>query len=103
MPYKDPEKAKKYNTDWQRAHRAGIPGNTACDLPASVRIKTAADVLALLEATINEVRRVDADPLVKARLVNQLASTTLRAIESSNHEGRLIDIEAMLKKGGEQS
>lgn len=80
-----------------------MPAKAAGDLPTSVRIKTAEDVLKLLEDEINEVRGVDADPLVKARLVNQLASTTLRAIESSNHEARLVDIEEMLRKRGGQS
>ena len=101
MPYKDADQAKKYNTDYQRARRAGQPGRATGDLPAIVKIRTAEDVLSLLEDVINEIRQVDADPLVRARLVNQLASTTLRAIESSNHEARLIDIEEMLKKGGE--
>lgn len=100
MPIKDAEKARKYNRDYQRARRAGMPGKTAGDLPPTVRIKTAQDVLRLLEDEINIVRQADGDPLVKARLVNQLASTTLRAVESSNHEARLVDLEMIMREGG---
>jgi len=101
MSYKDPARQREANTNWQRAHRAGMPGKNAGDLPMSVRIKTAEDVLKLLEDEINMVRQADGDPLVKARLVNQLASTTLRAIESSNHESRLVDLEEIMTRGGE--
>jgi len=103
MPIKDPEKAREYNRNYQRARRAGMPGNAAADFPSSFRIETAEDVRNLLELTINEVRDADADPLVKARVVGSLAGLTLKAIESSHMEARLIDVEEMLKKGGKQS
>lgn len=99
MPYTDPEKARQYNTDYQRGRRAGTPGKAAVDLPASVRIKTAEDVRMLLETTINEVREAEVDVLVKARCIGYLAGITMKAIETANLEARLTDVEAALKKG----
>ena len=100
MPYKDPEKAKQYHRDYQRTRRAGMPDKTAIDLPSSVRIKTAEDVRSLLEITINEVRAAEVDVLAKARCVGYLAGLILKSVETTNMEGRIIDLEEMLKKGG---
>ena len=98
MPYKDPEQAKRYNTDYQRVRRAGMPDKATSDLPARVRIKTAEDVRSLLETTLNEVREAEADALVKARCIGYLAGITLKAIETANLEARILYIEEMLKK-----
>ena len=103
MPYKDSDQARKYNTDYQRARRAGMPGKAAGNLPSSVRIRSAADILALLEDTINSVCTAEADPLVKARVIVSLASVTLKSVEVANLEARLLDVEEMLKKGGKGS
>ena len=67
MPFKDPEQARKYNRDYQRARRAGSTGNNVFEFPTNIRIKTAEDVLSLLETTINVVWEAAADALVKGR------------------------------------
>ena len=101
MPYADPERAREYQREYQRERRTGSPSASALGLPTSVRIKTAEDVRNLLETTINEVREAEADALVKARCVGYLVGITLKAIETANLEARLIDVEEMLKEGGE--
>lgn len=99
MPYADPERQREYQRNYQRQRRSGSTNGTCVDLDTTVRVKTAADVLALLETTINEVREAEADVLAKARCIGYLAGVTLKAIESSDLEGRLTDIEEALKKG----
>jgi len=103
MPIKDAEKSREYQREYQRARRAGSPGNTTLDLSASIRIKTAEDIRMLLETTINEVREAEVDVLAKARCIGYLAGITMKAIETANLEGRVIDIEETLKKGADRS
>jgi hypothetical protein len=63
-----------------------------------IRLKTAADVLSLLE---EQVQAVWADPnsgtLEKARIVGYLAGITLKAIEAGNLAARIEALEAVLK------
>lgn len=103
MPIKDAEKSREYQREYQRVRRAGSPSNATLNLPASVRIKTAEDIRLLLEATINEVREADVDVLAKARCIGYLAGITMKAIETSNFEARLSDVEEALKKGAGRS
>jgi hypothetical protein len=64
-----------------------------------VRLKTAADVLALLEQQVNAVRTDEAaGPLEKARLIGYLAGLGLKAIETGNLEARIEMLEAVLKQ-----
>jgi len=64
-------------------------------------VRTAADLLQLLEDEINAVR---ADrslrPLERARVIAALSPLVLRAIETSNLEARLDAVEAVLKPRG---
>jgi hypothetical protein len=97
MPYKDAEKAREYHRDYQRMRRTGLtPGQTS-NLEGMARLRTARDVLALLEETINEVREAEADTLVKARCIGYLAGITLKAVETADLEARVEAVEETLK------
>ena len=62
-------------------------------------METAADVRQMLAEEIATVRtNADLDPLAKGRLIAQLASAALRAIEMSNLAARVEAIEVMLKR-----
>lgn len=50
MPFSDPEKRRAYDADYKRKARAAEPCPTRLVLPAEFRAKTAADVLARVEA-----------------------------------------------------
>lgn len=100
MPYADPDRQREYQRNYQRQRRSGSTDGTCVDLDASVKVRTAADLLALLETVITEVREAEADVLAKARCIGYLATVTLKAIENSNLESRLNDIEEALRKGG---
>jgi hypothetical protein len=101
MPYSDPGRARTYQRDYRRLRRAGdgctTPGTT--QIPLDFRLKTAADVLALLEEQIAAVRAdSQAGALEKARTVGYLAGVSLRAIEAGNLAARIEMLEAVLKQ-----
>src|SRR5581483_11369306 len=76
MPYSDPDRARGYQREYRRTRRAGdgctTPSTTPIPLP--FRLKTAADVLALLEEQVQAVRaEQEAGALEKARAIGYLA------------------------------
>ncbi len=100
MPYADPEQSRTYQRTYKRMKRAGdcqTPGQTL--LPTDFRLQTAADVLALVEEQIAEVRNdTEAGKLEKARCVGYLAGVALKAIEAGNVAARLEAVEFALKR-----
>jgi hypothetical protein len=58
MPYRDPEQSRAYQREYRQLRRAGdgctTPGTTL--VPLAFRLKTAADVLALLEEQVDASR-----------------------------------------------
>jgi hypothetical protein len=99
VPYKDSARQRDYHREYKRLQRAGdcqTPGQTLVPLP--FRLKTAADVLALLEEQVAAVRGdPEAGTLEKARCVGYLAGVALRAIEAGDLAARLEAVEATLK------
>jgi hypothetical protein len=99
MPYKDPGKQQAYQREYGRMRRAGeaqTPGQTLVPLP--FRLKTAADVLALLEEQVAAVRGDDTLTTVeRARTVGYLAGISLKAIEAGDLAARLEAVEGVLK------
>ncbi len=100
MPYRDPERRQAYQREYKRMQRAGggqTPGQT--QLPGSFRLKTAQDVVALLEEQINNVREEpEAGTLEKARAVGYLAGIALKAVETADLAGRVEAVERVLKR-----
>lgn len=99
MPYRDPEERRAYDREYQRVRRAGssqTPGQTVVPIP--FRLKTAADVLALLEEQVGAVRGDSTLTTVeRARTVGYLAGVALRAIEAGDLAARVEAVEAVLK------
>ena len=99
MPYRDPDKQRDYQREHKRLQRAGdcrTPGQTLVPIP--FRMKTAADVLALLEEQVAAVRDdPEAGTLEKARVVGYLAGIALKAIEAGDLAARVEAVEAVLK------
>ncbi len=99
MPYRDPERQREYQRDYGRMRRAGdaqTPGQTVVPLP--FRLKTAADVLALLAEQVRAVRDApEAGTLERARCVGYLAGVALKAIEAGDLAARVEAVEAVLK------
>lgn len=99
MPYKDSEKQRTYQREYRRLRRAGestTPKLVA--LPPTFRLKTAADVLALLSEQIVTVRSDDeSTALERARVIGYLGSVALKAIEAGDLAARLEAVEMALK------
>ena len=99
MPYKDPEKRRVYQREYRRMQRAGsskTPGQTLIPLP--FRLKTARDVLALIEEQVNAVRdEPEAGTLEKARAVGYLAGVALKAVEVADLSARVEAVERVLR------
>ena len=67
-------------------------------IPLPIRLKTARDVLALLEEQINAVREEpEAGTLEKARTTGYLASIALKAVEVADLSARVEAMERVLK------
>ena len=100
MPYSPPNKARNYQRDYRRLRRAG-DCTTPCttQVPMVFRLKTAADVLRLVEEQVDAVRSdADSGPLDKARCIGFLGGVALRAIETGNLAARLEAMEAAMKR-----
>ena len=101
MPFSDPEQARDYQREYRRLRRAGDSCTTpsTTPIPTAFRLKTAADVLQLLEEQVEAVRGDrQAGTLEKARTVGFLAGVALRAIEAGNLAARIEMLEAVLKQ-----
>lgn len=101
MPIADPDRAREYQREYRRLRRGGDPCTTprTTRLPAEFRLKTAADVLALLDEQVAAVRDdEDAGTLEKARTIGFLAGVSLRAIEAGDLAARLEMLETVLKQ-----
>jgi hypothetical protein len=99
MPYRNPQQRAQYQRDYKRIQRAGgcqTPGQTLVPLP--FRLRTAADVLALLAEQVQAVRdEPEAGTLEKARCIGYLSGVALKAIEAGDLAARLEAVEAVLK------
>ena len=99
MPYKNPDRQRDYQREYGRLRRAGekqTPGQTL--IPTAFRLKTTADVLALIEEQVVAVRAdPDAGTLEKARVVGYLAGIALKSIEAGDLAARLEALESVLK------
>ncbi|HEY1380564.1 MAG TPA: hypothetical protein VGF55_27430 [Gemmataceae bacterium] len=105
MPYRDPTRARDYQREYRRTRRSGdpctTPGTTA--IPTAFRLKTAADVLALLEEQVAAVRAdAAAGALEKARTLGYLATVSLKAIEAGDLAARVEMLESVLKLRGRE-
>ena len=100
MPYIDPDRARNYQREYRRTRRGGDSCTTPCTtlLPLEFRLRTASDVLDLLEEQVDAVvKDTDSSALEKARCIGFLCGVTLRAIEAGDVAARLEDVEAVLK------
>ena len=98
MPYKNPETQRAYKREWARMDRAGECGTPGGTLPLPFRLRTARDVLGLLEEQIGLVRNeTEAGTLEKARTMGYLAGVALKAVEVVDVVGLVEALEAILK------
>jgi hypothetical protein len=93
--FHDPAKAAAR----RKAQSAGGQANKMATLPADVpdvTVEDGADVVKLLGATINQVRRGEIDPRV-ANAVGYLSNIVLSATGQRELESRLAELETLVK------
>jgi hypothetical protein len=99
MPYADPELQRAANREHMRRRRASEPhaGSVAPLVAGELRLRKAADVLAVLDGQVTAVLADDKlTTPERARLIAALAGVSLRAIEASDLAARVEAVERVL-------
>jgi len=104
MPYKDPEKRRQYNRDYQRLRRAGQPtgsrGLEVLHLSNLELTETAGGLLSILGGLIGEVLTTkEGDIFIRSRTAGYLISIGLKAVEVADLEGRITNLENKIMGG----
>jgi len=95
MPYKDPERQKEYQRQWQRERRAGkAVGFKVLRISSPSEIKTAHALLSILAGLIKEVLEAkEGDVFMRSRTAGYLISIGLKAVEVADLESRITNLE----------
>ncbi|MFC2048012.1 hypothetical protein ACFLSK_01090 [Chloroflexota bacterium] len=101
MSYKDPEKQKEYQRQWQRQRRAGeTVGFKVLRVSSPEEIRTANALLTVLTGLIKEVLETkEGDVFMRARTTGYLISIGLKAVEVADLESRLTSLENEVSGG----
>jgi hypothetical protein len=95
MAYKDPEKQREYQRNWQRQRRTGEVGKfKVLHISSPKEIRTAHALLGLLADLIKSVlKSKEGDIFLKARTAGYLITIGLRAVEVADLESRIKALE----------
>ena len=98
MPFKDPERRRSYNREYQRLRRAGQPtGNRGIEVIRVSNLeqtKTASGLLCVLSNLIKQVLDTkEGDVFMRSRTCGYLISIGLRAVEVADLESRITNLE----------
>lgn len=98
MPFKDPEKRRSYNRDYQRLRRAGQPtgsrGVEVIRVSNLEQTETARGLLRVLGGLIGDVLTTkEGDVLMRSRTAGYLISIGLKAVEVADLESRITNLE----------
>lgn len=102
MPYSDLQRQREAEAECKRRRRAagdsGKPNRPTRPLiDAATRLRTAADVLILIEDQVNAVTGdQDLSTVERARTIGYLSGIALRAIEAADLASRVEAIESVL-------
>ncbi len=93
MPYKNPEKQKEYQRNWQREQKAAQGSKITKRTLNLEEVQTAKGLLDLLARTLEEVETAGGDVFIRARLKGYLISIGLKCVETADLEGRITALE----------
>lgn len=101
MPYKDPNKQKEYQRQWQRSRRGGeSAGFKVIRVSSPEEIRTANALLTVLARLIKEVLETkEGDVFIRSRTAGYLISIGLKAVEVADLETRLTNLEDKILGG----
>ena len=101
MPYKNLERQKEYQRQWQRARRAGeITGFKVLRVSSLDEIRTANALLTILAGLIKEVLETkEGDVFIRSRTAGYLISIGLKAVEVADLESRITNLENNIMGG----
>lgn len=100
MPYRDPEKQKAYQREWQRVRKAGEPMKPFARTLNQAELRTAQGMLDVLADIVGQLTDAESDLFMKARTIAYVVSVGLRAVETAELERRLIALEERIIQGG---
>jgi hypothetical protein len=96
--FHDPARAEERRTAQSFGGSQNRMRTLASDTP-DVKLVDSKDVVALISETISQVRRGEIDPRV-ANTVGYLVNILIKAVEQGELEGRLAELEALVKTRG---
>jgi len=104
MPFKDKEKRRGYNRDYQRLRRAGQPtgsrGVEVIRVSNLEQTETARGLLRVLGNLIGEVLETkQGDVFMRSRTAGYLISIGLKAVEVADLESRITNLENKVMGG----
>ncbi len=104
MPFKDKEKQRAYQREYQRLRRAGQPtgsrGIEVLRVSNLEQTETARGLLRILGGLIGDVLTAkEGDIFMKARTAGYLISIGLKAVEVADLEARLTSLENKVWRG----
>src|SRR4051812_11421283 len=100
MPYRDESRQREYQREYQRNRRKGSrTGPATVELLASFRLRTAQDLVELMQEQIEAVRGDRAARTIeKARCIASLVNVALRTLEQRDLTTRIEALEAVLNE-----
>jgi len=97
MPYKDKNKARDYQREYQRKRRSKDGYSSKIGVTAEWKLSTADDLKSVLETIVSEIMSSDSlDIGVKGRVVASLLTVGVRLLEVGSIEERLERLESKM-------
>lgn len=95
--HKDHEERKRWDRERQRRRRAAAKAGPGIAPPEKLRVVADVEAL-LLEASTLARNDPKAKGVERARVLNSIASTSLRLVEAHDLSERLDDLEAVVRR-----
>jgi hypothetical protein len=97
MPYKDPNKQREYNREYQRKRRSKDGYSSKIGVTAEWKLSTADDLKSVLETIVSELMcDNESDLCVRGRVIASLLTVGVRLLEVGSIEERLEKLEAKM-------
>ena len=97
MPYKDKNKAREYQREYQRKRRSKDGYSSKIGVTAEWKLSTADDLKSVLETIVSELMcDTESDLCVRGRVIASLLTVGVRLLEVGSIEERLEKLESKM-------